>query len=202
MMEILITAKNSDLTKYLSNKIKEKEYIITTPSKEELNVSDRESVEKYFQDKKFDAVINCAGSLYSSTIVESEPDKWINDINTNLIGTYLINIFALLKNRDCQIINISSTAAFNAYNDWSSYCASKAGVLKISQALYKDSYNVITLCPGAIQTKLRDGLTIENPNVMTVEEGCQPIIDALMGSYPNGSIVFYRKNEFKFIESF
>ncbi|HCT8191021.1 SDR family oxidoreductase [Morganella morganii] len=201
-MEILITAKNSDLTKYLSNKIKEKEHIITTPSKEELNVSDRESVEKYFQDKKFDAVINCAGSLYSSTIVESEPDKWINDINTNLIGTYLINKFALLKNRDCQIINISSTAAFNAYNDWSSYCASKAGVLKISQALYKDSYNVITLCPGAIQTKLRDGLTIENPNVMTVEEGCQPIIDALMGSYPNGSIVFYRKNEFKFIESF
>lgn len=201
-MEILITAKNSDLTKYLSNKIKEKENIITTPSKEELNVSDRESVEKYFQDKKFDAVINCAGSLYSSTIVESEPDKWINDINTNLIGTYLINKFALLKNRDCQIINISSTAAFNAYNDWSSYCASKAGVLKISQALYKDSYNVITLCPGAIQTKLRDGLTIENPNVMTVEEGCQPIIDALMGSYPNGSIVFYRKNEFKFIESF
>lgn len=201
-MEILITAKNSDLTKYLSNKIKEKEHIITTPSKKELNVSDRESVEKYFQDKKFDAVINCAGSLYSSTIVESEPDKWINDINTNLIGTYLINKFALLKNRDCQIINISSTAAFNAYNDWSSYCASKAGVLKISQALYKDSYNVITLCPGAIQTKLRDGLTIENPNVMTVEEGCQPIIDALMGSYPNGSIVFYRKNEFKFIESF
>lgn len=201
-MEILITAKNSDLTKYLSNKIKEKKHIITTPSKEELNVSDRESVEKYFRDKKFDTVINCAGSLYSSTIVESEPDKWINDINTNLIGTYLINKFTLLKNRNCQIINISSTAAFNAYNDWSSYCASKAGVLKISQALYKDNYNVITLCPGAIQTKLRDGLTIENPNIMTIEEGCQPIINAFMGNYPNGSIVFYRKNEFKIIKEY
>ncbi|PHM38550.1 SDR family oxidoreductase [Xenorhabdus innexi] len=201
-MKILITAKNSDLARYLTNNINTEANNIETPSKEELNVSDIESVKHYFSKKTFDIVINFAGSLYSSTIVESEPEKWINDINTNLIGTYLVNKFALIKNENCQIINISSTAAFNAYSDWSSYCASKAGVLKVSQALYKDGYNIITLCPGAIQTKLRDSLSIKNPNIMTIEEGCQPIINAFNGHYTNGSIIFYRKNEFKFIEKY
>ena len=60
--------------------------------------------------------------------------------------------------------------------------------------LAKDGYDVLALCPGAIDTKLRDGLSINNPNLMTIEEGISPIINAITTlQYKSGDIVFYRK---------
>lgn len=193
MQKILITGGNGDIAKGLVEALSGI-FQVEAPLRDELDVSSIASVDKYFSDKTFDIVVNSAGTLYSSTIIDSDPECWIRDINVNLIGTYLVSKAALGKNKKTLIINISSTAAFNAYNDWTSYCASKAGVLKISQGLEKDNYNVITLCPGAIDTKLRDGLNIVNNNVMTLDEGLSPILKAINSEYNNGDIVFYRKN--------
>ncbi|MEX9870562.1 SDR family NAD(P)-dependent oxidoreductase [Providencia huaxiensis] len=201
-MKILITGGNSDIAKYLEKNLAKEKYIIDMPSRQELDVSISSNVSTYFEDNYYDLVINCAGTLYSSSIVNSDPLKWINDINVNLIGTYLVCREALLNNKNCKIINISSTAAFNSYSDWSSYCASKAGVLKISQALSKDGFNIITLCPGAINTKIRNNLSIKNDNIMTIEEGCLPIIMAIENKYSSGDIIFYRKNEFKILNEY
>ncbi|HEE8950886.1 TPA: SDR family oxidoreductase [Providencia rettgeri] len=201
-MKILITGGNSDIAKYLKKNLAIETYIIDMPSRQELDVSISSNVSTYFEDNYYDLVINCAGTLYSSSIINSDPLKWINDINVNLIGTYLVCREALLKNKNCKIINISSTAAFNSYSDWSSYCASKAGVLKISQALSKDGFNIITLCPGAIDTKIRNSLSIKNDNIMTIEEGCLPIIMAIESKYSSGDIIFYRKNEFKILNEY
>ncbi|MCG3817830.1 SDR family oxidoreductase [Photobacterium damselae] len=90
-----------------------------------------DSVNEYFLNKLFDILINNAGSLYSSLIIDSNPELWVKDINVNLIGTYLVTRMELINNRSCLIINISSTAGYNAYKDWMSYCASKVGILKI-----------------------------------------------------------------------
>ncbi|MBE4594769.1 clavaldehyde dehydrogenase [Vibrio navarrensis] len=190
---------NGDIAKALGEYLS-KQYEILLPDRFELDVTDATSVEAYFNDNEnIDIVVNLAGTLYSSTIIDSSVESWINDINVNLVGTYLTSRMAIIKNSNVRIINISSTAAYNSYNDWSSYCASKAGVLKVSNALALDGYDVITLCPGAIDTKLRLGLNIENPNVMTIEESLKPIIKAINGDYDSGDIVFYRKDENKII---
>lgn len=193
MKRVLITGGNGDLAIKLSEYLK-RFFIVDLPSRIELDVTSISNVDLFFKNKYYDVVVNLAGTLYSSTIVESDPNLWINDINVNLVGTYLVSRKSLLKNSDCLIVNISSTAAYNSYNDWSSYCSSKVGVLKISGALFKDGYNILTLCPGAINTKIRNKLDINNNNVMTIEEGVAPIIDAINGKYNNGDIVFYRKN--------
>ncbi|MBL0455920.1 SDR family oxidoreductase [Aeromonas enteropelogenes] len=198
---ILITGGNGDLAKEVHRNMADL-HCVYLPSRDELDVTCLVSVESYFKDKKFDVVINCAGTLYSSLVVDSEPSKWIEDINVNLIGTYLIARASLRSNRRARIINISSTAAFNSYRDWTSYCAAKAGVLKLSLGLTKDGYDVVTLCPGAIDTKLRDGLNIDNPNVMTISEGVAPIISAIYGEYNSGDVILYRKNELKIIKEF
>lgn len=192
--KILITGGNGDLAKALFDDLLDL-YEISLPSKDELDVSSIESVSNYFSDKSFDIIVNAAGTLYSSVILDSEPEKWIRDIEVNLIGTYLVSRNALIKNNKALVINISSTAAYASYSDWTSYCASKAGVMKVSQGLLKDGFNIIILCPGAINTKIRDGLAINNPNVMTLAEGISPIKDAINGKYKVGDIVFYRKNE-------
>jgi 3-oxoacyl-[acyl-carrier protein] reductase len=198
MTETILLTGAGDLSFALTKKLSER-YLVLNPNKLELDVSNVESVEKFFSRKKVDIVVNLAGTLHSATILESNIAKWVNDINVNLIGTYLISRFALTSNSKTKVINISSTAAFNSYADWSSYCASKAGVLKISNALALDGFEVVTLCPGAIETKLRDGLCIENPQIMSIDEGIKPIINAIEGEYDSGDIVFYRKKQFKIL---
>lgn len=168
---------------------------IYNPSSKELDVTSAQSVKEYFKCTCPDIVVNLAGTLYSSSIIGSDEELWVKDINVNLIGTYFMAKYAIEKNKDVKIINISSTAAYNSYFDWTSYCASKAGVIKISNGLAIEGYDAVTLCPGAIDTKIRHGLKIYNPNVMEVKEGIKPIIDAIDNKYNRGDIVFYRKNE-------
>ncbi|GEM76071.1 SDR family oxidoreductase [Vibrio sagamiensis] len=196
---VLITGGNGDIAKKLSELLDSAIYETHLPQRSELDVTSKISVKEYFckQNEKFDVVVNAAGTLYSANVVGSDPDKWINDINVNLIGTYLVSKYALESNPCCKIINMSSTAGFNSYKDWTSYCAAKAGVLRLSGGLYKDSFDVITACPGAIQTKIRKNINIENPNVMTLEEGVMPILDIVNGTYKSGDIVFYRKGQLK-----
>lgn len=198
MKKVLITGGNGDIARAIYDDLK-LDFDISIPSREELDVSNINSVEKYFKNNIFDIVVNSAGTLYSSLIAESVPELWIRDINVNLIGTYLISRKAIKNNPDVKIINISSTASFYSYKDWTSYCASKAGVNKISMGMVKDGYNVVVLCPGAIETKIRDGLSIVNNNIMSIPEGIIPIKDAILGVYNRGDVVYYRRGEIKMI---
>ncbi|MFN1551698.1 SDR family NAD(P)-dependent oxidoreductase [Vibrio natriegens] len=198
--KVLVTGGNGDIAKAISENLNQK-YIVETPERNELDVSSIESVDSFFSNRSFDIVINNAGTLYSSTVVDSDPHLWIRDISVNLIGTYLVSRASVRKNKRVRVINISSTAAFNSYLDWTSYCASKAGVLKLSMGMVKDGYDVVTICPGAIDTKLRDEVDIVNPNVMTVSEGIKPIIEAVEGVYESGNVIFYRKGEKRLIEN-
>ena len=193
-LKMLITGGEGDLSKVLADTFS-CDFEVHTPSRSELDVTKISSVDEYFSNKCFDVVINNAGTLYSSLVKESDPIKWINDINVNLIGTYLISRKAIRINENVKIINVSSTAAFNAYKDWTSYCAAKAGVLKLSLGLKNDGYDVYCLCPGAIDTKLRNGLNISNKNVMTISEAVLPFKSVLNGKFDSGDIIFYRKGE-------
>lgn len=191
---LLITGGRGDLSQALAAKLSAR-YNVFAPGRDELDVGNEASVSNYFSDKSFDIIINNAGTLYSSLIADSEPAKWVNDINSSLVGTYLVCRFAIEKQPKVKIINVASTAAYASYKDWSSYCCAKAGVLRLSECLKNDNYEVYCVCPGAIDTKIRDGLNIPNNNVMTLEEGAQPFIDILNGKYQNGDVIFYRKNE-------
>lgn len=196
-MKILLTG-NGDLAKAIFDEIGS-EHNILLPTSKELNVTNIDDVKSYLEYHIPDVVVNLAGTLYSSPISSSNPDAWIKDINVNLIGTYLVCRYSLECNKKVRIINISSTAAYNSYHDWTSYCAAKSGVVKLSNGLSIEGFNTICLCPGAIDTKIRNGLSIANNNVMSIGEGIKPIIDAINNRYNSGDIIFYRKNEFKVI---
>ncbi|MBE0421293.1 SDR family oxidoreductase [Pseudoalteromonas nigrifaciens] len=194
-MKTLITGGQGDLAKFITTELTARGYMIDAPSRSELDVTSIDSVNNFFINKKYDLVINAAGTLYSSIVADSNPSLWIRDIEVNLIGTYLTSRAAVKSNKKVHLVNISSTAAFNSYKDWTSYCAAKAGVVTLSKGLYKDNYNVTVMCPGAVDTKLRNGLSINNPNVMTLAEGAKPILDAINTKNSYGKLFFYRKNE-------
>lgn len=193
-MRVLISGGQGDLAKYIHNELVKLGFSVDAPSRQELDISSIEQTESYFVGKQYDIVVNAAGTLYSSLIADSDPELWIRDIQVNLIGTYLLSRLAVKANSEVKLVNIASTAAFNSYKDWTSYCAAKAGVVTLSKGLNSDGYKVTVLCPGAIDTKIRDSLTINNPNVMSIPEGAQPILDAIV-SDQTGKLFFYRKGE-------
>jgi NAD(P)-dependent dehydrogenase (short-subunit alcohol dehydrogenase family) len=195
MKSILITGGAGDWAQSFYQQFKN-EYNISTPSRSEMDISNELSINNFFQKNSFDIVINNAGTIHPKRILESDTHLWINDIQVNLIGTYLTAKAALTKNSDNVIINISSTAAFNAYPDWSSYCASKAGVVTLSKCLAKDGFNSYCLCPGAIMTKFRDKFDLPNDNVLACEDLSKHVIDIMNEKYTSGDILFVRKGEF------
>jgi len=195
MKTILITGGAGDWASSFANKY-QNEFSITTTDRRMLDVTKPDSVAEYFKDKHFDIVINNAGSIHPKTILEADESKWINDINVNLIGTFLVSKNALTANDKTVIINIASTAGFNAYANWSSYCSAKAGVITFSKSIAKDGFEVYCLCPGAIDTKFRDGLNLSNANAMQCDDLSNYVIDIIEGNYTSGDVLFIRKNEF------
>jgi 3-oxoacyl-[acyl-carrier protein] reductase len=195
MLSVLITGGAGDWASSFKEQHLQR-FDITTVSRKELDVSSPEAVANFFADKSFDVVINNAGSIHPARFADADPHKWINDINVNLIGTFLVSQAAVKAKPDTQIINISSTAAFNAYGNWSSYCSAKAGVLTLSKSLANDGYEAYCVCPGAIDTKFRDGLNLSNANAMTCEHLSTYIVDIVDGKYQSGDVLFIRKDEF------
>ena len=196
MTSILITGGAGDWAKSFQKNHHER-FDITTVDRKNLDVTSTLCVERYFKNKQFDIVINNAGSIHPKRVLDTDSQLWINDINVNLVGTFLISKSALITNSKTIIINISSTAAFNVYADWSSYCASKAGVVTLTKCLANDGFQAYCLCPGAIDTKFRNKFNLSNDNVMNCDQVSQYVLAIINRKYTSGDVLFFRKNEFK-----
>lgn len=195
MIRILITGGQGDWAKSFQADFGN-EYSITAVSRKELDVTEPNSVANYFNEKHFDVVINNAGTIHPKRILEAETSLWVNDINVNLIGTFIVSKQALHANPKTIIMNISSTAGFASYPDWSSYCCSKAAVITFTKCLANDNYQAYCLCPGAIDTKFRDNLNLSNANAMDCQHMSQYVVDILRNKFTSGDVLFFRKGEF------
>lgn len=119
---------------------------------------------------KIDVLVCCAG-VYgygkrpdsdAPTILENiNEEDWDNTIDVNMKGVFLCCQAAaphFKKQKRGKIVNISSVAGRRA-SDWlPHYCASKAGVILLSQAIALQMapfhVNVNTVCPGMIWTPM------------------------------------------------
>ncbi|WP_094751826.1 SDR family NAD(P)-dependent oxidoreductase [Psychromonas sp. CD1] len=81
-------------------------------------------------------------------------------VNINILMSLTYRLIPLLKQQKKSfIINVASTAAFQAGPNLAVYYASKAFVLSFSQALYeelKGNIMVSALCPGATHTEFAE----------------------------------------------
>jgi uncharacterized protein len=109
---------------------------------------------------EIDILVNNAGIGINGRFTDFNKER-INDvIQLNIAAlTLLCRFFGadMVKRRSGRILNVSSTAAFQAGPLMSSYYASKAYVQMLSEALNyefgKDSVTVTALCPGPTQTE-------------------------------------------------
>ena len=197
MEKVLITGGKGDIAVAIFNKIGSK-YVVFRPNKDELNVTDLSSVENYFKFRgPFDLIINNAGSIHPKSLLESQEDKWVQDIMINLVGVYYVSKKGLEQNSKAIIINIASTAAYAAYKDWGSYCSSKAAVVTFTKSMANDNFCAFAIAPGAVLTKFRDNFDLPNDNALDPNDIAVVVEEIIDGLYNPGDIVFYRKGEKK-----
>ncbi|WP_375241125.1 SDR family oxidoreductase [Polaribacter sp.] len=128
-------------------------------------------VEKTIQEfGTVNAIINNAGLMPLSYIEKFKTDEWETMVDVNIKGV-LNGIAAvlptLIENKGGNIINISSTAAYNYFPGGAVYCATKSAVKMFSEGLRKEitpkyGINVTSIEPGAVNTDLLSTITDED----------------------------------------
>jgi NAD(P)-dependent dehydrogenase (short-subunit alcohol dehydrogenase family) len=114
---------------------------------------------------RIDILINCAGRIKRTPILEMPEDEWTAIIDTNLTGTLrACQVFAppMLAQGWGRIVNIASLNSFVALLEVAAYAASKAGVAGLTKALAIEwgsrGVNVNAIAPGVFRTPLNQQL--------------------------------------------
>jgi len=119
-----------------------------------------------------DILLNNAGVIDPvARLEEADPDSWSHVVDINLKGPFY-GIRAALplmkKSNGGVIINISSGAALNALEGWSHYCATKAGLLLLTQCVHKENaeqgIRCVGLSPGTVATDMQKVIKASNVN--------------------------------------
>jgi len=120
---------------------------------------------------KVDLWINNAGVLEPiAPLRELEVDAFRSHIEINLIGVFLgTRAFVRMHHeraasagspQDACLINISSGAAWGGYAGWSAYCAGKAGLDRLTEAVQLEEVDTglraYAAAPGVVDTAMQE----------------------------------------------
>ena len=137
-----------------------------TGSGAHLDVTDRDDaigvVESAASIGTIAVLVNGAGSLRPTPVIDIDESEWNQVVAVNLTGTFLCSQAVLAPMREAgwgRIINLSSTAGKNVSTvGGAHYTAAKAGVLGFTRHLAKEEaahgITVNAVCPGLIDTKM------------------------------------------------
>ena len=124
----------------------------------DVNLMAEQILEKYH---KIDVLVNNAGIIRISTLEEMNEEEWDEILDVNLKSVFLCSkVFVplMIKQKSGKIINISSTGGKSGFPGISHYCASKFGVIGLTQSLAKElgvhNITVNALCPGEVETEM------------------------------------------------
>ena len=192
-MDILVTgARGGIATAIAQHFVKHNLYL---PARQDMDVCSLDSIQSYLElIPNIDLLINNAGDLYSASIKDSIPDKWLNDINVNFVGTYLTTQALLKKYENVKVINIASASAYRSYKEWSSYCASKAAVVTLTKCLANEGEEAYCICPGGVDTPFRNKIDIVNSQMLAPTEIALLIEKITQGQYNSGDSIVIKSN--------
>lgn len=110
---------------------------------------------------KLDVLVNNAGIDPPGSIVEVDPNMWKQVIDVNLTGPFFLMKAAIphmLKIGGGSIINVASLAGIRCIPAMPAYCASKAGLIMLTQQAALDygpsKIRCNVICPGAVRTEM------------------------------------------------
>jgi len=165
----------------------------------------------YIKDKykKIDYVINCAALSLDNDLYDKTKEEFMSVLETNLVGTFLIDKYSSQLMKNGVIINVSSTDGVDTFSTYSmDYAASKAGVDNLTKnlALRLPNLKVCAISPNWVDTDtvlnmkedyLKSELErVNQKELIKKEVVVEKIIDILTNeNIKSGSIVRVDKND-------
>lgn len=122
--------------------------------------------EKYYG--RIDVLVNNAGILQSKDADKIEWEEFEKMIMTNLGGTWSCikaTLPGMIERKSGRIINVSSELGLVGFPTYSTYCASKGGIIAMTKALAKEyapiGLLINSVAPGPVVTDMLVHDTIE-----------------------------------------
>ena len=163
--KVLITGGSRGIGQATAELLIQSGYQVLAPGSRELDVSNQESVDKFFaenftEDSSLYALICNAGVYHSAPLMEHSLEEWQKVIDVNLTGAFRLckkSLPYLQAQQGAHIVMISSVSAEgDIYTP--AYSASKAGMIGLMKSLTwelgKFGINVNAVAPGWVRTDM------------------------------------------------
>lgn len=135
-----------------------------------------------------DMLINNAGFGSMGDFAKLDITRELNMIDLNIKSLVELTYRFLVPMRELKqgtIINVASTAGFQAVPFMATYAASKAFVLSFSEALWEENrrhgIHVMALCPGVTETNFFEAAQVDRPPMRAAQTAEDVVATALRG---------------------
>jgi NAD(P)-dependent dehydrogenase (short-subunit alcohol dehydrogenase family) len=123
---------------------------------------------------RLDLLVNCAGRQIVKKMEELQPEEWDIVLDVNLKGAYLCSRAAMpfLAKQRGAIINISSVHARATIEGFTSYAASKGGIVALTRAM------ALECAPQGVRVNVVSPGTIDTPMLQEYFDSCPDSVRA------------------------
>ena len=184
--DLILVGRNKDKLEELQNILKVNSQIIIADLSSETKVKE---VYVMTKNENIDILINNAGFGDFGNFYETDLNKEIEMINTNVIAVHLLTKLFLRdmqKRNSGYILNVASSAAFGPGPLMATYYATKAYVNNLTEAINeelrreKSNVFVCSLCPGPVDTNFNNVAKVHfSVKAMTSKEVATYAIDQM-----------------------
>ena len=161
----------------------------------QVDLSDKDQCIKLYEETKhisLDLLVNNAGFGVFGEFVETDLEKEINLINTNITAVHILTKLYLkdmIRNNKGHILNVASIAGMEPGPLMAAYYASKSYVIRLSRAINKEikkrkaNVKISVLCPGPVDTNFNNvaKVVFKAPSMSSEEVAKYGIDKALKG---------------------
>lgn len=195
MKKVLITGGDGGIAIAIGQLLLEEGYEVHAPTKDEMDVTDWESIENYIKMVVPDILINNAGYVIPKSIKTGDLLNTKMHIDIDLAGVFYCSIIALKYNPNLDIINIGSAAAIEPHATWSEYCATKAGVVMATKCWAEDGIYAVCISPARTRTPMRKSLYPDEDQNTLLEpiDFAKVVMNAVHHAYEPGFHIVVRK---------
>jgi 3-oxoacyl-[acyl-carrier protein] reductase len=160
---VAITARSSERLEEALRELREGGL---TPEGFLCDLADENAVENLFTEfqrlyHRLDVVVNAAGISEPRLLFKSDYRHFEQTLRVNLVGPAIVARNALLlmrKARRGTIVNIASLGGKQGRMGFGAYCASKGGLIALSDSLREEAarfgVRVATICPDKVDTRM------------------------------------------------